>query len=110
VKVKLQKGDTVEVISGPRDERGFRGEVIKVLPKGRRIVIQGVNVHKKHQQQVQSQGRTMKPGIIEFEAPMDISNVMLVCPNCNERTRVRVERDEDNLPHRVCKSCDQRVD
>jgi ribosomal protein L24 len=69
-----------------------------VLPEEHRIVVQGVNIRKKHQRQVQTKGRSMNPGIIEFEAPVDISNVMLVCPKCDEPTRVRVQRDDDEDP------------
>ncbi len=102
MKIKIRKGDTVEVIAG-RD-KGKRGEVIRVLPKERRVVVQGVNIRKKHQQQVQAQGRTITPGIIEFEAPIDISNVMLVCPTCDEPTRVGIRRTE-GVAERVCKRC-----
>ncbi len=110
MKVKIRKGDTVEIITGRRQDKGKRGEVIKVLTKDRRIVVQGMNVRKKHQRQVQAQGRQMAPGIIEFEAPMDISNVMLVCPSCSEATRVGVRRDEDGTHHRFCKACETDVD
>jgi large subunit ribosomal protein L24 len=109
VKAKIRKGDTVEIISGRLEDKGKRAEVIKVLPDERRVVVQGVNVRKKHQRQVQTQGRTLSPGIIEFEAPMDISNVMLVCPKCSEATRVNVQR-ENNEVHRVCKHCGAMVD
>ncbi len=104
MKVKIRKGDTVEVISGRLEDKGKRGEVIKVLPDEGRVVVQGVNLRKKHQRQVQTQGRTMNPGIIEFEGPMSISNVMLVCPECHEATRVGVLRKEDGVV-RVCKNC-----
>ncbi len=109
MKTKIRKGDTVEIISGRFEDKGKRGEVIKVLPNEKRVVVQGVNVRKKHQRQVQTQGRTLSPGIIEFEAPTDISNVMLVCPKCNERTRVAVQR-ENNEVHRVCKKCGALLD
>jgi large subunit ribosomal protein L24 len=109
VKVKIRKGDTVQVISGSFVDKGKRGEVIRVLPDARRVVIQGVNVRKKHQRQVQTQGRTMSPGIIEFEGPVDISNVMLVCPKCNEPTRIGVHR-EGELVQRVCKNCQALID
>ncbi len=109
MKVKIRKGDTVEIISGRLEDKGKRGEVIKVLPEERRVVVQGVNIRKKHQRQVQSQGRTLSPGIIEFEAPMDISNVMLVCPKCNEATRVSILRENEEV-HRVCKQCGVQVD
>jgi len=110
VRYKIRKGDTVEVITGRREEKGRRGEVIKVIPKKDQVVVQGVNIRKKHQTQVQTQGRTLPSGIIEFEGPMHISNVMLVCPKCDEPTRVGIERDEDRVAHRVCKSCEALVD
>jgi large subunit ribosomal protein L24 len=111
VDIKIKKGDTVEVISGTRGDKGKRGEVIKVLPKERRVVVQGVNMRKKHQRQVQTQGRrNIAPGIIEFEGPMHISNVMLVCPKCDEPTRVSVQREADGEPRRVCKNCQAIID
>jgi large subunit ribosomal protein L24 len=109
VKVKIKKGDVVEVISGREIDKGKRGEVIRVIPDETRVVVQGVNIRKKHQRQVQTQGRTMSPGIIEFEAPVHISNVMLVCPKCDEATRVRIQR-EDGEARRVCKRCGSLLD
>ncbi|MDA1329941.1 MAG: 50S ribosomal protein L24 [Chloroflexi bacterium] len=109
-RVKIRKGDTVEVIAGREQDKGRRGEVIRVLPKENRVVVQGINVRKKHQRQVQSQGRTLTPGIIEFEAPFHLSNVLLVCPKCGKPARVGVHRDEDGSPHRVCKNCGKQVD
>lgn len=109
-KMKIKRGDTVEVITGPREDKGKRGEVIRVLPKENRIVVQGVNMRKKHQRQFQAEGRTMNPGIIEFEGSFDISNVMLVCPNCNDMTRVGIHRDEDGLPYRYCRKCGENID
>jgi large subunit ribosomal protein L24 len=105
VKVKIRKGDTVEVISGSLEDKGKRGEVIKVVPETGRVVVAGVNLRKKHQKQVQTQGRTLNPGIIEFEGPISISNVMLVCPECKEATRVGLLRREEGVV-RVCKNCD----
>jgi large subunit ribosomal protein L24 len=104
VKVKIRKDDTVEVISGREADKGKRGKVIKVLPDEGKVVIAGINVRKKHQKQVQAQGRTLKPGIIEFEAPLAIGNVMLVCPKCDNPVRVGVERDDEGS-RRVCKNC-----
>jgi large subunit ribosomal protein L24 len=110
MKVKIRKGDTVEVISGRLEDKGKRGEVINVLSEDRRVVVQGVNVRTKHQKQVQTQaGRQMNPGRIQFEGAVDISNVMLVCPKCNEATRVSVQRDEDGA-RRVCKNCQALID
>jgi large subunit ribosomal protein L24 len=109
-KMKIKKGDTVQVITGPREDKGKRGEVIRVLPKENRIVVQGVNMRKKHQRQFQAEGRTMNPGIIEFEGSFDISNVMLVCPSCDEMTRVTIRRDENGLPYRVCRKCGKDIE
>jgi large subunit ribosomal protein L24 len=110
MKVKIRKGDTVEVISGRLEDKGKRGEVINVFLDDRRVVVTGVNIRTKHQKQVQTQaGRNMKPGRIQFEGPVDISNVMLVCPKCGEATRVGVQRDDEGA-HRVCKSCQATID
>ena len=109
MRVKIRKGDTVEIISGRFEDKGKRGEVINVLPDERRIVVQGINIRTKHQRQVQTQGRTINPGRIKFEGSMDISNVMLVCPKCNQTTRIQVQRDEAGA-HRVCKKCQAMID
>ena len=104
MRVKIRKDDTVEVISGREADKGRRGKVIKVLPDEGKVVISGINVRKKHQKQVQSQGRTLKPGIIEFEAPLPIGNVMMVCPKCDNPVRVGIQRENDES-QRVCKNC-----
>ena len=106
--LKIKKGDNVVVLTG-RD-KGKRGEVLNVMPVAGRLVIQGVNIRTKHQKQVQTQaGRNINPGRIKFEAPLDISNVMLVCPKCSQLTRVAVQRD-DTGSHRVCKQCETQID
>jgi large subunit ribosomal protein L24 len=107
VNVKIKKGDTVQVISGR--EKGVRGEVLRVMPTEERLVVRGVNVRKKHQRQVQSGGRTMNPGIISFEAPVHVSNVMLVCPKCSKPVRVGLDR-ASGKSRRVCKNCDTVID
>jgi large subunit ribosomal protein L24 len=107
--VKIRKGDLVEVISGREEDKGKRGEVIKVNPDDERVVVQGINMHSKHQRQVQSQGRTITPGKVRFETPVHISNVMLVCPKCSKTTRVAVSR-EGGTAVRVCKKCDAVID
>ena len=110
MRVKIRKGDTVEIISGRLEDKGKRGEVINVLLENRRVVVQGVNIRTKHQKQVQTQsGRNINPGRIQFEGPIDISNVMLVCPKCSEPTRVAVQRDEDGA-RRICKNCQALID
>ena len=110
MKVKIRKGDTVEIISGRLEDKGKRGEVINVLLDDRRLVVQGANIRTKHQRQVQTQaGRQLNPGRIQFEASIDISNVMLVCPKCGQPARVGIQRDEDGA-HRVCKNCEAVID
>jgi large subunit ribosomal protein L24 len=110
MKVKIRKGDTVEVISGSLEDKGKRGEVINVLVSERRVVVQGININTKHQKQTQtSAGRTINAGRIKLEGPMDISNVMLVCPKCSAITRVSVTRDDAGA-HRVCKHCQALID
>jgi len=110
MRVKIHKGDTVEIISGRLEDKGKRGEVINVFPDKGRIVIQGVNIRTKHQKQVQTKGgRNIDPGRIKYEGPMDISNVMLVCPKCSEAVRVGIHRDEAGA-HRICKNCQAFID
>jgi len=109
MRVKIRKGDKVEVISGPLEDKGTQGEVIKVLPTEGRVVVQGINLRTKHQRQVQSQGRTIAPGLVRFEAPVFISNVMLVCPKCGKPTRVAIQR-EGGKSVRICKQCKVLID
>ena len=109
MKTKIRKGDTVEVISGRDHDKGKRGEVIKVQPDENTVVVQGINTRTKHQRQVQSQGRTINPGKVRFEAPVSISNVMVVCKKCNKPTRVELVR-EDGKTKRLCKECKSMID
>jgi large subunit ribosomal protein L24 len=106
---KIRKGDKVEVISG--EDRGVRGIVHRVIPKENRVVVSGVNIVKKHQRPRPTGGRTQaQVGIIEFEAPIHLSNVMLVCPQCDQRTRVAFGFQEDGRKVRICKKCDAVID
>jgi large subunit ribosomal protein L24 len=106
---KIKKGDKVEVISG--EDRGVRGTVHRMIPKSNRVVVSGVNLVKKHQRPGPTGGRTQaQAGIIEFEAPIHLSNVMLVCPQCDQRIRVAFELLEDGRQARVCKKCSAVID
>ena len=78
MKLKIHKGDRVQVMRGDEDNKDKVGEVIRVLPKENRVVVQGVNMVKKHQKQTQSGGKTIPAGIREFEAPIHASNVVVV--------------------------------
>ncbi|MCC6799260.1 MAG: 50S ribosomal protein L24 [Anaerolineae bacterium] len=105
---RIKKGDTVEVIAGK--DKGTRGDVLRVIPKKDRVVIERVNIVKKHQRPVQAGRGQVQPGIIEFEAPIDLSNVMLVCPQCEARTRVGYRINEDGRKVRVCRKCGQDIE
>ena len=78
MKMKIHKGDRVQVMRGDEEDKDKVGEVIRVLPKENRVVVQGVNMVKKHQKQTQSGGKTIPAGIREFEAPIHASNVAVV--------------------------------
>ncbi len=107
MKTRIKKGDKVMVVSG--NDKGKVGEVIRVLPSENRVVVQGVNVRIKHQAQTQSRGKTIPAGKIEFEAPINISNVMLVDPKNNKPTRISVTR-KDGKPVRVAKRSGTAID
>ena len=105
---RIKKGDTVEVVSG--NDQGLRGAVQRVLPREDRIVVSGVNAVKKHQRPMRAGRGQVQPGVIEFEAPVHLSNVMLVCPRCDQRTRVGFAQRDDGHKVRVCKKCGEAVD
>jgi large subunit ribosomal protein L24 len=109
MKMRIKKGDQIEVITGKPEYKGKRGEVIRVFPKEGRVVVQGINLRTKHQRQVQSQGKTVNPGIVKLEGPIDVSNVMVVCKKCNKPTRVGISRDGGKAI-RVCKKCGGLID
>jgi large subunit ribosomal protein L24 len=101
--VKIKAGDTVEVIQG--DDLGVRGTVRRVLPKKNRVVVEGVNIVIKHQRPMPAGRQQTQGGRIEVEAAIDVSNVMLICPSCQERTRIELNRAEGGGRVRVCKKC-----
>ncbi|GAB4575853.1 MAG: 50S ribosomal protein L24 [Anaerolineae bacterium] len=105
---RIKKGDTVEVIAGK--DIGARGEVLRVLSKENRVVVAQVNIAKKHQRPMQAGRQQIQPGIIEFEAPLHLSNVMLVCTQCDKRTRVGFRVNEDGQKVRVCRKCGADID
>jgi large subunit ribosomal protein L24 len=104
---KIRKGDTVEVIAGK--DRGEQGEVIAVMPKEDRIIVSGLNKMKRHRKARQVGAQQIPAQIVDFDAPMHISNVMLVCPNCKEVTRVGFRVLEDGKKFRVCKKCNEVI-
>lgn len=107
--MRIKVGDEVEIIAG--NDKGVRGTVQRVDPKHNRLVVSGANIVKKHQKPRQTGGRTpAQGGIIEFEAPVDASNVMLVCPHTGELTRIGIRRDENGYAIRFSKKSGQDID
>ncbi len=109
MKMRIKKGDQVEVMTGKERDKGKRGEVIKVIPKEHRVVVQGINMLTKHQRQVQSEGKTINPGIVKLEGAIEASNVMVVCKKCNKPVRVGISR-EGGKSVRICKKCGGLID
>ena len=105
---RVKTGDTVQVIAGK--DRGAMGEVLKVLPKENKVIVERVNILKKHQRATQAGNRQIQPGIVEFEGPIHLSNVMPICPSCDEPTRVGFEATGDGFKVRICRKCDGQLD
>jgi len=103
-KLHVAKGDTVRVIRG--EHRGREGKILEVHPKRFRVVVEGVNVVKKHKRATTAQGES---GIIELPAPIAASNVMLLDPKSGEPTRVRRRRDKDGTIERVAVKSGQPI-
>ena len=102
---KIKKNDTVLVISGR--ERGKRGKVSRVTPENNRAVIEGINIVKRHSR---PRGLGQPGGIIEKEAPLHLSNLMLVCTKCDRPVRVGFTRLEDGSKVRVCRKCSEVIE
>jgi large subunit ribosomal protein L24 len=97
--VKLRKGDRVRVIAGK--DLGKDGVVMRVLPTKNRVIVEGVNVAKKHQRPTRA---TMQGGIIDKDMPLDASNVALICGTCGA-TRIGYRFDDAGKKVRVCRKC-----
>jgi large subunit ribosomal protein L24 len=103
---RVRRGDLVEVIRG--DERGRRGQVHRVLPDRGRVIVSGLNLVRKHQRPT---GRVRtQAGIIEFEAPLHLSNVAPVCAGCDRWTRVGFGTSASGRKTRICRRCGHRLD
>jgi large subunit ribosomal protein L24 len=104
-KRKIRKGDTVLVVAGK--ERGKSGKVTRVLPDKGRVVVERLNMVKRHQK---ARGPQAGGGILEKEAPLDISNVMLLCSKCNKPARVGKKLLDDGSRVRVCRGCGEQIE
>ncbi len=103
----IKKDDTVEVITG--EDKGTRGIVQRVQAKDGRVVVAGVGMVTKAQKPRPGGRGQVRGGQIQFEAPVQLSNVMLVCPKCNEPTRVGVQVNESGVKIRICKKCQSEI-
>jgi len=103
--VKIRKNDTVLVIAGK--DRGKKGRVRQALPKNNVVIVDGINMIKRHSR---ARGAARQAGIIELEAPLRVSNVMLVCNKCNKPTRVGFRFLDDGRKARICRSCHEAID
>jgi large subunit ribosomal protein L24 len=105
--MKIKRGDTVLIIAG--DDRLKKGKVIKVLAKEGKILVEGVNIQKKHRRP-QKEGQ--KGQIIEKPGPIDVSNVKLICPKCKKATKIGYPQElktKQKSKVRICKKCGQSI-
>lgn len=103
--MKIKKNDMVLVISGK--DRGKKGKVRRAVPKDCRVVVEGLNMIKRHSR---ARRAARQAGIIELEAPIHVSNVMLVCDKCKKPARVGYKTLEDGRKVRFCRACEEPID
>ena len=99
VNLKLRKGDRVRVLTGK--DIGKEGNITRVLPDSNRVIVDGINVAKKHQRQTRA---TMQAGIIDKDMPINAANVAILCDKCGP-TRIGYRFEDDGKKVRVCKKC-----
>ena len=109
-KMNIKKGDTVLIITGK--DRGKQGIVSRALPQVNKVIVEGLNIAKKH---IRPQGQTRQGGIIEKAMPLQVSNTMLICTECGKPTRVAHDRrpmgtDQKVRSVRVCKKCQKVIE
>jgi large subunit ribosomal protein L24 len=98
--MKIRKNDTVKIIQGK--DKGKKGKIIRVLPKENKIVVEGLNLVVKH---VRPKRENEKGQKIKMAVPLNVSNVMLVCPACKEPIRVSYKILADGRKQRFCRKC-----
>lgn len=103
--MKIRKNDTVLIIVGK--DKGKKGKVRFAYPEKQQIIVEGINFIKKHSR---ARGAVRQAGIIDLEAPIHISNVMLLCDKCSKPSRIGFEKLEDGRRVRVCRSCHEVID
>jgi large subunit ribosomal protein L24 len=98
--MKLKKGDRVRVIAGK--DVGKEGEITRAFPESDRVIIDGVNVAKRH---TRATGQTMQGGIIDKDMPLHVSNVAIICSSCDSPSRIGYRFEDDGTKVRVCRKC-----
>lgn len=104
-KVHVKKGDQVQVLWGV--DKGKTGKVLEVRPAEGRVLVDGVNIIKRHSRPSR---QNPQGGVVEQPGPIYSSKVALVCPACDKPTRYKVERSEDGEPKRLCRHCGKSID
>lgn len=100
----IRKNDLVEVITGEENER--RGRVLEIIQENAMAIVEGVNLVKKHQR---ARSQTKPSGIVTVPAPVHVSNLVLICPKCGKKAKVRMEKIE-NKRVRICKKCGESLE
>jgi large subunit ribosomal protein L24 len=103
--MRIRKGDTVIVTSGK--DRGKRGKVRRAIPNEDRVIVEGLNMIKRHSR---ARRAARQAGIIELEAPLHVSKVMLVCEKCGKPARIAFRFLDDGKKVRICNSCQEVID
>ena len=98
--MKIKKGDRVLVLSGK--DKGKEGEVMRAIPAADKVIVDGVNVSKRHTKATRA---TMQGGIIDKDMPLPVSAVAIVCPSCGRATRVGYRFDDQARKIRICRKC-----
>ena len=104
IRFHIKKNDLVEVNTGEEKER--RGRVLEVIPEKNQAIIEGINLVKKHQR---ARSQTKPSGIVTVPAPIHISNLVLICPKCGKKAKIKREKIE-NKRVRICKTCGEIVE
>jgi large subunit ribosomal protein L24 len=102
--MRIAKNDIVLVVAG--DDKGKTGKVLKVFPKKSRLIVEKVNFVKRHTRPTRTR---IQGGVLEKEAPVHVSNVMLICPKCDTGVRVGVKALTDGSSVRICKRCGEMI-
>ncbi len=101
---KIRKGDTVQVTKGK--DRGKKGKVIRFVVETNRVLVEGINLLKKHRRQTR---QDQQGGVVSIESPIAVANLMVVCKACNRPTRVGYTKLADGTKSRFCKSCKEAI-